>query len=421
MNMLRSSCARGWCWLCCNAKNRLKAVLTASLVVWLLASAAQAKYSGGSGTAEDPYQIATAADMNDIDNNPNDLDKYFLLTNDIDLSAYTGEQFNIISPFTGVFDGNGHTISNFTWSSTGSFAWVGLFAGLNDPNAVVKDLGLINPNIDLLEGAFMGVLVGELDSGTVSNCYVRGGSIRGEGIFGGLVGHNNGNISHCYSTCSATGTGNEFLDGNIGGLVGWNENGTISNSYATSTVSSEGDYDVDRFGGLVGGNEGTVINCYATGSVSGHDEIGGLVGVNWNGTVSNCYSIGNVSGTSEVGGLIGYNSGSVTASYSTGGVSATSNVGGLIGYNSGGTVTASFWDTQTSGQATSAGGTGKTTAEMKKENTFVNWDFVEIWNIGEKQTYPFLRVYPAGDLNHDGRVDFVDFAIMANNWQIGVE
>jgi len=58
---------------------------------------------------------------------------------------------------------------------------------------------------------------------------------------------------------------------------------------------------------------------------------------------------------------------------------------------------------------------------MKREGTFVNWDFVEIWNIGEEQTYPFLRVYPAGDLNHDGRVDLVDFAIIANNWQIGVE
>jgi hypothetical protein len=58
---------------------------------------------------------------------------------------------------------------------------------------------------------------------------------------------------------------------------------------------------------------------------------------------------------------------------------------------------------------------------MKEESTFTNWDFVEIWNIGEEQTYPFLRVYPAGDLNHDGRVDFGDFAIMANNWPAGVE
>ena len=131
---------------------------TTSIVVGLLVlvSSAQAKYSGGNGTAEDPYRISTPEDMNSIDNDPCDSDKYFLLTADIDLSAYTGEQFNTIYPFTGVFDGNGHTISNFTWSSTRNLGVVGLFAGLNDPNAVIKDLGLIDPNIDLVNRRFYG-------------------------------------------------------------------------------------------------------------------------------------------------------------------------------------------------------------------------------------------------------------------------
>ena len=78
---------------------------------------AQAQYGGGSGEPNDPYLIYTAEQMNAIGANPNDWDKHFKLMADIDLSAYTGTAFNIIGSFRGVFDGNGHTISNFTYTS----------------------------------------------------------------------------------------------------------------------------------------------------------------------------------------------------------------------------------------------------------------------------------------------------------------
>jgi phage recombination protein Bet len=55
-------------------------------------------------------------------------------------------------------------------------------------------------------------------------------------------------------------------------------------------------------------------------------------------------------------------------------------------------------------------------AEMMEEATFTGWDFVEVWGIGENQTYPYLRKYVAGDLNHDGIVDWRDFAIFALHW-----
>ena len=60
---------------------------------------------------------------------------------------------------------------------------------------------------------------------------------------------------------------------------------------------------------------------------------------------------------------------------------------------------------------------------MQTENTYIDygWDFVDVWNIGEKQTYPFLRVYPAGDLNHDGSVDMLDLATLANHWLVGAQ
>ncbi|MHC4648580.1 MAG: GLUG motif-containing protein [Planctomycetota bacterium] len=410
-------------------------MLRTTLIVFglfVLVSPTQAKYSGGSGTAEDPYRISTAADMNAIGTDSNDYDKYFVVTNDIDMSSIPGTAYNRIYPFTGVFDGNGHTISNFSYTPTSGGA--GLFGrvdgGVN--SGIIKDLGLIDPNVD--GGTFwsnIGALVGNLRYGAiVTNCYVRGGSVNGELNIGGLVGKiypTGGTISNCYATANVSGMTT------VGGLLGKIEAGTVTNCYATGAVTAAGhDYVSDYAGGLVGGSMGGMVeNSYATGNVTEEGDglsgsSGGLLGYNDDSygvsIVNNCYATGNVSGTTDVGGLVGNNSSgtSVINCYSTGSVSGTSEVGGLIGDNSG-TVTNSFWDKETSGKTTSAGGTGKTTAEMKKQSTFTNWDFVEIWNIGEKQTYPFLRVYPAGDLNHDGRVDLLDFAIVANNWQIGVE
>jgi len=92
-----------------------------------------------------------------------------------------------------------------------------------------------------------------------------------------------------------------------------------------------------------------------------------------------------------------------------------------VGYNYNGTVSASFWDIETSGQSSSDGGTGLPTEQMQTESIFTDasWDFIEIWNIGENQTYPFLRVYPAGDINHDDIVNFYDLAILAGRWLEG--
>ena len=66
----------------------------------------------------------------------------------------------------------------------------------------------------------------------------------------------------------------------------------------------------------------------------------------------------------------------------------------MIGYNfKGGVTYDSYWDIQTSGKASSKGGTPKTTTEMMQEDTFLSWDFVEVWDIVENETYPFLRPF----------------------------
>jgi hypothetical protein len=195
---------------------------------------------------------------------------------------------------------------------------------------------------------------------------------------------------------------------NVGGLVGANL-GTVSNSYATGNMTASLTCCV---GGLIGFTAGIVSNSYSTGTVTGDRCVGGLVGYNggtdFAATVNNSYSAGTVTGFEWVGGLVGYNAnnGTVSNSYSTGIVTGTSSVGGLVGIDSG-AVTNSFWDTETSGQATSDGGTGKNTTEMQDISTFsgATWDIIAVantsirdasytWNIIHNETYPFLSWEP---------------------------
>jgi hypothetical protein len=418
--------------------------ITVLLIICFCCLPAHAKYGGGSGTPEDPYQIRDANHMQAIGADSNDWDKHFLLMADIDLSAFTGTQFNIIgvryydsgwiiNPFTGVFDGNDYTISNFTYTSNERDN-IGLFGYVDDPNAVIKDLGLIDPNVDAGTGQVIGSLIGWLRGGTTTGCYVERGSVAGDSVVGGLVGVNTGTITNCYSAASVSGghdigglvgvnqdiisncystasvSGDEAVGGLVGknyygiisncysnasvsghstfgGLVGWNF-GTISNSYSTASVS--GDY---RVGGLVGRNYDTITNCYSTGSVAGTGSwVGGLVGENEYGTITNCYATGSVSGYRRVGGLVGFNKiGTITNCYATGSITGYyDGIGGLVGFNENGMVWASFWDIETSGKTTSAAGTGKSTAMMQAASTFIEWQCDSVWTIDEGVDYPRL-------------------------------
>ncbi|MCT7405363.1 GLUG motif-containing protein [Aliarcobacter cryaerophilus] len=167
------------------------------------------------------------------------------------------------------------------------------------------------------------------NNATIKNIGLENVNITGNNYVGGLVGRNGGNkgtISNSYATGSVNG------NSEVGGLVGVN-GGTISNSYATNSVDGKG----DRVGGLVGanGNNGIITNSYATGSVSGNHQVGGLLGSNGGGIITNSYATGKVEGRNIVGGLLGFNSGIITNSYATGYVSGNINVGGLVGRNDG--------------------------------------------------------------------------------------
>jgi hypothetical protein len=292
--------------------------------------------------------------------------------------------------FTGSLDGQGHTITglHMNWPD-GEANWaVGLLADIED-GVVIQNVHLAD--VDITAGGMVGALVGGAYGATytITNCS-SSGVVNGDSVVGGLLGYNDiGTITDCHS--AGTVSGND----RIGGLV-YGNYGTVSRCFSTcSVICSGGEY----VGGLVGANHNIITESYATGSVSTSSSyVGGLVGEMWDGDILDCYSTGSVTGIDAVGGLIGSSYRNITNCYSTGAVSATTNVGGLVGYKAAGTVTDSFWDAQTSGKVTSAGGTGKTTAEMKTAKTFLeaDWDFVgetangteDIWWILEGKGYP---------------------------------
>ncbi len=380
------------------------------------------EFAGGIGTEDDPWLIETAYHLNNVRNYLGPCsDKYYKQIADIDLGTSPwnmGEGwlpigYHSAGSFRGFYDGNGHVISGLFINRP--MDWdLGLFGETS--GAEIKNLGIVDANIT---GRYsIGALVGEnyLNS-TISNCYSTGIINSTENYAGGLVGSNDLNciITHSYSICNVRSTGNyvgglagcnargstitnSYSKGNVkgemytGGLTG-NNAGNVVNSFSTGSVTG-GEY---YSGGLVGSSRGLIQGCYSTGDVLGNFYVGGLLGNNQKSLVLNCYSTGRVTGYLKVGGLVGINrDATITNSYSTGYVTGSNDyqgyyVGGLVGDNAGGTVNQGFWDIVSSGTSQSDRGQGLCSWEMTFQELYINWDFTEIWDIEENNTYPFLR------------------------------
>ena len=339
--------------------------------------------------------------------------------------------------YNAVLEGNGHTIANLyiVWTDT---THIGLFRATGE-DAVIRNLGLTSVYVS--GGADrVGALAGE-SGGAVINSYATG-EVSGGGRVGGLVGYSAGSIAGSRSSASVSSTGDL-----VGGLVG-STDGAITDSYSTGNVTGDGYY----VGGLVGLNAANITHSYATGNVNAKYNVGGLIGRSSStSTVTASYATGNVTGNAgNVGGLIGSApvhigiSSTISASYATGNVSAETGIaGGLVGYGGridnsyatgavtgngshggltgrqshstgyytitnsyaigntngyglagGGSVTASYWDTQTSGTTRSGSGVGKTTREMQRPTgptgIYADWD-PEYWDFGTSRQYPVLR------------------------------
>jgi hypothetical protein len=352
------------------------------------------RFADGSGTPTDPYLIGTPEHLLNI---RDFYWAYFKQIADIDLGVAPWNSSIGWEPignenikFTGSYDGNGFVISNLTIRRPEQ-KWIGLF-GYTEGSEMTD---IILQNINITGESFVGGLVGKMENGTISNSKVEG-TVSGNWNIGGLVGESTDMsiIQNCYSNVSA-----HCNNRNAGGLVGTHVWGSvIRNSYATGAVTGGG-----SLGGLVGDHYNCSINsCYATGNISGSDLLGGLVGNNSGGSsIINSYSTGTVQGFTKVGGLVGWSIGNstITNSYAIGQVQSNEFAGGLQGMQDASSHTSySYWDINTSGLNSSAGGEGRTTAAMTypyDTDTYIEWNFIEIWAIDTSyyvnNGYPFLR------------------------------
>jgi hypothetical protein len=370
-------------------------VLCAGAVVFLCSPLSNAGWGHpwattppGTGSEADPYLISELGHLVWMGRHADEsAGKFYRMTADIDAAETAtwddGGGLEILEgfppigtfdyqrkTFQGRFDGAGHIISglyiNRPDQSYGLFyePWdTGLF-GYVEGDAVIQNVGLVDCNVT--GETYVGALVGSFNSGTVSNCYATG-KVYGQTWVGGLLGINRGEVRFSHSSCDVT---------------AW----------------------LDQAGGLAGVNVGKLTACCATGPVHAYIVAGGLVGSASSdpdappGEIVNCFASGPVAGDRKVGSLVGrqYLDNVVTNAFGVGPVTGQTDVGGLIGLDELGrsTVTDCYWDTESTGQSTSAGGTGKTTAELQQQATFANWDFVTTWGIDAATSYPYLQIAP---------------------------
>ena len=343
-----------------------------------------------------------------------------------------------VVPFTGTFDGNGHTISgnlvgidneNFPVNKVGIIAVLGSAGIVKNLNVTCSVSGRVDGNV--------GGIVGQ-NSGSVTNCTFSG-SVRGNDNVGGIVGQNSGTVTDCTNSGGVSGKGN------VGGVVGDNS-GSVTN--CTNDVDFGLSGSGNNFGGVVGNNSGSVTGCSNNGRISvpmtseASGNLGGVVGQNSGAgaRITSCYNIGDLcndfpSGSFDgnLGGVVGSNSGNsgVMNCYSTGTIGNSSvplvsgTVGGVVGSNSDNSSVTNCYTTGKFGKyidGTVGGvvgsnvdtssvtdcyflrqdpeisgiGSGETTgatavSDLTDPKKFQGWDFANIWRISQSLGFPVLQ------------------------------
>ena len=369
-----------------NCKKILALLLTLVMLVTVLPMGALTvsaestpEFLGGDGTEESPYLISNKTHLNNVRKYPS---SHFKMVADIVFTeadfAEKGDYYNNgqgwqpigtddVTPFIGVFDGNGHIIKglyvNIQKTNKYKYIYAGLF-GYNE--GTIKNLGMLDGSVSASSdsSSYAGGIAGYNFYGTISNCYNMGNVSASSDSYsdsyssssaGGIAGENDGTISNCYNTGSASAlvssSSSSFSSSSSAGGIAGENDGTISNCYntgsvsATATSTSSSSYA----GGIAGDNSygRSIRDCYNTGSVSSSSDTssyaGGIAGDNGK-TISNCYNTGSVSATSDsysyAGGIAGYNGGTISNCYNTGSVSSTASssdsyAGGIAGRNNG--------------------------------------------------------------------------------------
>ncbi len=372
-------------------------------------------FASGTGTKEDPYQIATpeqfaklAVDVNSgvPDDNKYHCGEYFELKNDIDLSGKTwtpiGYGDQAAKPFQGYFDGKGHTVTGLYVDERGNNCFAGLFgvavASTNETvlkNIIIKDAEVYAGNETNESEAHYGagVLIGSISINGGSNanylaienckCY---GKVDSKMYAGGLIGMSNyGKITNCVADVDVTGSScsggfagyiwgstisNNQAAGSVmcegycgGGFVGYSNSSTFTNNKAAASVVDTG----WSAGGFTGADEGSTFEkCIASGNVEAGDwNVGGFGGYLLGKTkITDSVALGDVTGKltvnkAKAGGFVGTNENSnIKNCYAAGTVTGSNEyaaAGGFVGYDVSGTTESCYYD-KTKNSALSAVG-----------------------------------------------------------------
>lgn len=429
----------------------MKHKLFLCVVAVLISATTFAQFSGsGSGTQSDPYLITNAMQLDQVRNYLSQ-DVYFKLMEDIDLQEFIAENYPTqgwlpignSTHFTGNFDGNGKTISNLIINRP-STDYVGLFGKISCGSSISN----LHVEGAVVGHQYAGGVVGYAKGVCTDSCCSMinvsfKGEIKGTDDVGGLAGsfEQNENRRHIINNClvEAIITGNN----RVGGLIGHCVTAEISKSIAIVTIHAQ-----NYCGGIVGQlplssyTYANVSTCYVYGNIYAQKCVGGIIGV-WTGTngisnsfLQNCYFSGSLNAQENVGGICGQSSsGGLLNNYANAYISGVSNVGGIVGLGKStfvrqnvainsivsginnvgriyGSATGSIGGVGTSNANKSLNttivsvngveqvceddeqhgqGIGKSLVKYKATYQGIGWDFADIWDMQEAESYPYFK------------------------------
>ena len=280
---------------------KLKLLCVAAILLLSAGMNAQT-YSGGSGTAADPFRISSKADMEALANAVNNgnnysLGKHFLLTNDITEAVTTviGYEF-VLYRFQGTFDGGGHSINmnvNIFHTSGSGNVYAGVFGVTN--RATIKNLKV----------------TGSVSAASTPNLSPHAGGICGYA--------SNTTIINCFNTASISATAHYNSSAFAGGICGGADNTTITSCSNAGSISASAAWNaISAYAGGICGyaTNTTITSCSNTGIISAaaaysQSYAGGICGSAHTTTIANSSNTGNISASapnsfSYAGGICGY-------------------------------------------------------------------------------------------------------------------
>ena len=395
----------------------------------------------GSGTQEDPYQIYTANDLQNINGH-----SWYKLMNDIDLNGIKWQPIGRNGATMANLDGGGFTIKNLNVKDSAS-DFCGLFSTLQDATITnltleacsvtgggntavlagdmtscnISNVTIIKSNIK--GGANVGALAGKTYDCTLQNVQVLQSSVSGDSIVGGIIG-----IADCLDITLSSFNGDVAGSKNVGGICAKaNPVTEISRSCTSGTVTGTG--TDTKAAGIVAENSGWISDCFTTANISAPGYVGGIVGLNY-ASVSNCYASGTLSSETLAAGIIAYNDGasaklknSAAASEKISVSSQSGNAMRILGGFRNGApepvttenlalekmiisingVAQEVYDDPMNGTATSGD-------KLRQSATYktLGWDFATIWKIGETEMPQLIGLDTTGGAERRDNYMYVD-------------